>query len=354
MKKIHLIVFSVACLLALAGFSIESVYAGEGILGKLDENITLSGAVEVEASYKDYDCDNLAADDSEESDIALATVELGIDMDFYEYLKGHLVFLWQEDDTEPVDLDEGTITLGGIEDFPFYLTAGKLYVPFGMFNSHFISDPLTLELGETRESAALIGCANDQFDLSLGVFNGDIDETGKDNKIESFVAAAVFTPPAEMLEDLGISLGVSYISNIADSNGLGDDISGSGVETVKDYVGGLSAFLSASYNALTLEAEYLGALDKFEAGELSFDNGRKVEPKAWNFELAYAITEKWEAAIKYEGSEDLWDFLPEKQYGAVLSYNLFENTTVSIEYLHGEYENKDEQDLVTTQLAMEF
>ena len=47
-------------------------------------------------------------------------------------------------------------------------------------------------------------------------------------------------------------------------------------------------------------------------------------------------------------------FLPEEQYGAVITYSLFENTAIALEYLHGEFENDDERDLLTTQLAVEF
>ena len=121
------------------------------------------------------------------------------------------------------------------------------------------------------------------------------------------------------------------------------------------YVEGLSAFLSISYmDKFFFEFEYLGALDEFEAGELLFDDGKEFQPETWNFELAYAATDRLEVAVKYEGGDDLGDFLPEDQYGAAVTYGLFENTSLALEYLHGEFENDDERDLVTTQLAVEF
>lgn len=313
------------------------------------ERISFSGAVEVEAYCMDYDSED--DEDVDESDIVLATAELGVGVNINEYTKGHVLFLWQEDDTEPVDVDEGIITLSGIENIPFYLTAGKMYVPFGMFNSHFISDPITLEIGETRESAVLVGYANDYVDFSLSAFNGDIDEVDKDNKVESFVISVAGIISSEDVEGAEISLGVSYISNIADSNGIEAEVVNGELE---NYIPGLGGFLSVIYGNLSFEAEYVCANDKFEVGELSFDDGREIKPSAWNCELAYAFTEKLEIAGRYEGSDDLWDFQPEQQYGAVVSYNLFKNTTIALEYLHGEYENKDERDLTTAQLAIEF
>ena len=331
----------------------------EGILEKWADKITLSGLIEAEAYYENYDYDTPGKSDDDSSDITLATVELGVDVDITKHVKGHVLFLWEEDDTEPVDVDEGFITLNGADVVPLYLNVGKLYVPFGNFESHFISDPLTLELGETRESALTVGCVNEWMDVSVSAFNGDIDETGEDNHIESYVAAASFSVPEELISNFGIKAGVSYISNIADSDSLQDeDDDGNEIiigSEVKDYVEGLSAFLSISYmDKLFFEFEYLGALDEFEAGELLFDDGKEFQPETWNLELAYAATDRLEVAVKYEGGDDLGDFLPEDQYGVAVTYGLFENTSLSLEYLHGEFENDDERDLITTQLAVEF
>ncbi|HDH52893.1 MAG TPA: hypothetical protein ENH24_00220 [Nitrospirae bacterium] len=68
----------------------------------------------------------------------------------------------------------------------------------------------------------------------------------------------------------------------------------------------------------------------------------------------YTFGRRAEIAGRYECSKDLWDFQPEQQYGLVLSYNLFKNTTIALEHLHGKYENKDEQNLTTAQFAIEF
>jgi len=326
----------------------------EGVLGKWADKITLSGLIEAEACYEDYDYDDPAEDDYDSSDITLATVELGVDVDIIKHVKGHVLFLWEEDDTEEVIVDEGFIALDGEDVVPLYLNVGKMYVPFGNFESHFISDPLTLELGETRESALRVGYVNEWLDFSVSAFNGDIDETGEDNHIESYVAGASFSVPEELISNFGITAGVSYISNIADSDNLQDEALIPAGE-VKDYVEGLSAFLSISFmDKFFLECEYLGALDEFERGELSFDGGNEFQPETWNLELAYAATDRLEVAVKYEGGDDLGDFLPEDQYGAAVTYGLFENTSLSLEYLHGEFENDDERDLFTTQLAVEF
>ena len=316
--------------------------------GEWVDGLTLSGAIEVEANYESMDFDDASVQDTDASDLALATVELGVDADIVKHVKGHVLFKWEGD---PVDVDEGFIILDGEDSVPFYLNVGKLYVPFGQFESHFISDPMTLEIGETNQNALKVGYANDWIELSAAIFNGDIDETGDDDHMNSLAGSVVLSLPEGVVPDLALTAGVSYLSNIADSDGLEGETPG----TVSDSVGGFSAFLSASFrDKVFVEIEYLGATDDFAAGELSFDGGSTFAPRAWNIEVALAPVEGIELAARYEGSDDLGDFAPESQYGVALSYDLFESTSLAFEYLHATFQNNDERDLLTTQLAVEF
>jgi hypothetical protein len=318
------------------------------VLGKWAENITLSGAIEVEAGYENMNFAGAGVEDEDTSDIALAKVELGVDVDITEHVGGHVLF---KDDTESIFVDEGFIILDGKDVLPLYLNLGKMFVPFGYFESHFISDPLTKALGETSESAIKVGYASEWMEACLAVFNGDIDEVNDDDHIKGFVSSVVFTLPEGTLPNVGVTLGASYISNIADSDGLEGETPGA----VTDYVGGFGAFISASFmDRFFLEAEFVGAADEFEPGELSFDGGQALQPATWNLELAVALTDTIEVAARCEGADDLADFLPEIQYGAAVAFSLFENTALAFEYLHGEFENDDERDLLTTQLAVAF
>jgi len=346
--------FVVTLSLFIAVFVVSGPAICEEDGGKWFENITLSGAIEVEAGFEKIDYNDPATKDEDSSDIVVATVEVGIDAEITKHVSGHILFLYEEDDT-PLEVDEAIISIDGEDVVPLYLNAGQLYVPFGNFESHMISDPVALELGETRESAVVAGFANDWLDISAGVFNGDIDETGEDNKINSYVAAAVFTLPENTISGFGLSAGASYISNIGDSNSLQDDITDSGVETVNDYVAGYSAFISISVlDRFFFNAEYLTAADEFAAGELSFDGGQEFKPSTLYVELAVGVIDDLEIAVRYEASDDCGDFLPEKRYGGAVTYGLFENTSLGLEYLHGEFKNNDETDVITAQLAIEF
>ncbi|MBA2882451.1 hypothetical protein HNR65_002798 [Desulfosalsimonas propionicica] len=315
--------------------------------GQWTDRISISGLLEVEGVYEDRDNRDGTGEDS--SDLNLATVELGIDAQFNDYVSGHVVFLWEEDDTEPVDLDEGFITLRPGRASPFYLTAGKLYVPFGNFETHMVSDPLTLELGETRESAAVAGVKQNGFYASAYVFNGDTDKYNDDSHLDNFGANAGYIMERE---NFTLDAGVGYINNILDSDFLSDE----GIEEVDDYVGGVAAHAIFSSGPVTLIGEYMTALDDTEYT----DNGNIMEIKeisAWNLELAYGFTfaeKDTTLAVGWQGTDDAGGFLAEDRYICAMSMDVFDSTSVALEYFHEEYENDDENDAVTAQLAFAF
>lgn len=44
------------------------------------------------------------------------------------------------------------------------------------------------------------------------------------------------------------------------------------------------------------------------------------------------VTEDLEIGLRFEGSDDCVDFLPEMQYGVIFSYGLFKNTGLAVEF----------------------
>lgn len=305
----------------------------------LMDGVSVGALLEAEASFgKD------AGDDV--SDVVLATFELDIDADLNEWARGHALLLWEEDDTEPVDLDEATITLGGTEGMPAYISAGKMYIPFGAFNSHFVSDPLVQELGETRESAILVGYGNSKFELQATVFNGDLDDG--DDHADNTVVSATLTPFE------AVRVGASWISDIGESEALQELTEEALVGTPGlnyEEASGVGAFLSLTAWKLVLDAEYVAATDDFGPQILGEE---ALRPAAWNTELAFHSGERWEVAAKVEGSHDFPGF-PETQYGVAAAMAISDSTTLAIEYLHGEYDGESPgRNMATCQLSLEF
>lgn len=332
------------------------------------QRIEFSGTIEVEAVYEQIK--PKVGKKEDHSDLTLATVDFAIDALINDRMKTHVLFEYEDDEDVEEDLivDEAIILFQAEEvcvpdlscNSPWYASVGKLTVPFGYFESNFISGPLTEDLGETKETAVIAGIYNPFINIAAGVFNGDTDKAGNSNRIESYVAACTFTLPEDVSPNVGLMIGVSYISNIADSDELADFF----IEefdpdpiAITDYVAGFSSFLSISFmNRLFIEAEYVGAVE-------SFEEDKNFEPKAWNFEVAFIPIEDFEVIVRYGGSSDTLpvtllpdteNFLPDKQVGICGIYEIFNNTSISLEYLHEEFENDDEVVTITTQLAVEF
>jgi hypothetical protein len=308
------------------------------------DRIQVSGLIEVEAGYQEVD----SVSDEDNSDVDLATVELVFDAKIVDAVDGHVMIKYEDDE---VFVDEGFITLSGGDAFPAYLIAGRQYIPFGNFDSHFVTDPNTLILGETTEGAVVAGyrLGGQLVDFSAGVFNGRADEAGEDDAIDSFVTAVTVQPFESIL------FGASYMSNLASSNALSEKLTDPNSE-IDSLVAAWSAFASVEFlERYYLIAEYVAAVDEFAAGEIYLGDTRARQPSAWNLELGIALAEGLEVAARYGGSDDGAEFLPESQYGAVVSWGVFENTNLALEYLHDEYEDDaKEADTLTAQLAVEF
>jgi hypothetical protein len=335
-----------------------------GIKERLDalenimKGIEFSGVIELEAGYSDVDYDDPGEEDERSSDLSVANVEFAVDVGITDQVKGHVLFKYEDDENVIVDeaiihfQADGVCVPNEACNSMWYASAGKLYVPFGYFESHFVSDPLTLELGETRETAIVAGIHFSGLNLAAGVYNGDMDETDADDHIEDYVAAITYTLPEGVVNGFGFMAGVSFVSDIADSDGLTDFLNETGADSVDKYVAGYSAFLSISIiDKIAIELEYMTAGDDF-ADTPALGSG--FEPSAWNAEVAFVPLDNLEIAARYGGSNDTLNMLPETQYGVVVAYGLFENTSLALEFIHNQFENDDEADIITAQLAVAF
>lgn len=311
------------------------------------DRLQISGLIEVEAYHEKVDYKDPTSPDETTSDVDLATVELVVDARVVAHVDGHVMFKYEDDD---VFVDEGFIVLTGGDAFPAYLIAGRQYIPFGDFDSHFVTDPNTLILGETNVGSGVAGYrfGGERIEISVGAFNGKIDKVGGDNAIDSVVASIVAQPFEALM------VGASYTSNLASSDTFSEFV----IDPIDDLVGAWSAFVNFQFfERFKFIAEYVAAVDNFNTGEI-YDAAdmQERQPSAWNLELAAVIVDRLELAVRYGGSEDGGaEFLPESQYGSVLNWGFFKNTNLAFEYLHDKYEDDtQETDTLTVQLAVEF
>jgi hypothetical protein len=313
--------------------------------------IGLSGLVEVEAGYN-------SGPDSNESDITLATVELGVDAQVTPWVNTHVLILFEEDGTDPPEIDEGIITLGKPDASPFSLAVGQIYVPFGNYESSLVSDPLTLEIGETRESAVQVGYVSGGLYGSTYLFNGDTNDGSE--QIDQFGFNLGLTKDAKE-GGIGYSIGLSWINSLADSNALQEAVTDS--DNLADKVPGFSMHAIIHTGPLTLIGEHLTATESFDATDLAF-NGSGAKPAAFNLEAGYAFAlggKEANFALAWQETKEAMALeLPETRYLAALSVDTFENTTLAFEYAHNkdyaasEGGSEEDADIFTAQLSVTF
>lgn len=304
----------------------------------LGKHLRFSGLFELEAGYQKTD------GQASQSDLVLATAQLSTEAAINDHIGGRLSLLFEEGETEPVEVDEAVIFLHCPQ--PLFgqrlgFHGGRMYLPFGQFNSSMISDPLTLELGETRNTAALLALDGALWSLSVGAFSGEVGDSSQ-KKIDALVAALTLTPWE------GLSFGASYLSDLGESDVAlvaNPTVHGSGVAAA-------SAFVSLALGPFGLEGELVTALDDFDPALVGSNDLTGKRPQAWGLEAGWAASEGLQLALRAEGTRDFLDDL--QRYGGTASYGLFPNTVLALEYLYGQPDRGPDSQTLTAQLAFEF
>ncbi|MDY6952169.1 MAG: LbtU family siderophore porin, partial [Thermodesulfobacteriota bacterium] len=347
----------------------NNALAMEESAGEILSSIHFSGLIEVGAAWQDVDYAEGGSDDA--SDLCLTTFELEAEAEVNEWVRAAALMLYEDatsfhggNHESSFEIEEAMVTIGNTEKYPAYLTAGKMVVPFGALLTHFPDDPLmdvpvTLVMGETIEKAVLVGVECPLgFSATGYVFNGDVDEVEQENQIESYGLDVRYA--TEDFNGVELLVGASYISNLAESDGLEEHLEEAlehhGVEGIDEYVAGFDAYLHAGFEGFFVDVEYMTALDEFEHHELAA-NGEGAEPAVWNLEAGYNLDwgKNLEIVLKYAGSDEAGALeIPEDRYGLCLNQEIWEGLVGSVAYLHDEFESDDEREVLYAQIAVEF
>ncbi|SDZ78002.1 hypothetical protein SAMN05660420_00270 [Desulfuromusa kysingii] len=313
------------------------------------QQVQISGAIEAEVGYSS-DYDNV-----KESDVDLTTLELGVDVVLTDFFSGFALMKWEEDGDEGVFLDEGGVVLGNVEEYGVAATVGKLYVPFGVYETGMISDSLTLELGEVREGAVVVDFGASGFYGSAYAFNSAINDDDEDDMIDAYGVTAGYLFESN---SVSVDLSAGWISNLTSSGGFSGYLDDEGYDPIDGYTAGATATVVVGFADFTIIGEYLTALDSDYLAEA------EAEPAAWNLEVNYGFEVAGHGAslaASYQGSDEAAILgLPEMRIGAAFGFDITEGFGIALEYVHDEdYDSVDggtdeSADAVTCQLALEF
>jgi len=260
--------------------------------------------------------------DTRDRDVS-STLDLGVLATPSSWIKAEAIFELEhafEGDAPDFTLDEGTVSL---RRGAFELEAGRLYVSFGEYFSHFASGPM-LEFGETRgDGVDLSFTPNERVDLAVFGYHGPAEPSGSEGTDLNWGGALAGSP----LESW--NLGISYLSDLADAkDGLLDAYGNQYASRVH----AVSAYSVLGAGRFEVTAEMVKALNAFK--ELPADAN---QPFAWNVELAFFPQGLIDGALRLEGSEELQN-APRLAGGAALSWRPLRAVSITVEYLHGDYD----------------
>jgi len=286
-----------------------------------------------------------------------ATLDLEFSYQPCDWFRGDLLITW--DDETPLEIDEGFVTVGDTETFPLFLTAGKLTLPFGLFETSMISDPLTQEIGEIKTYAGVLGIEWQGLYASTFIYDGstiDGDDDGRDLKVFGVSAGYLYEDDA-----LVFMVGSGWIDNITDADSFSEFLHEERLQ-LKDRSPGAVIYSLIEYGPLTFSAEYVTALEHIEViDEDEVEDLGRTE--AWSTELSYSgeiVEAEFVVALSYGESDSLGDLLPEKRFGAGVSFSPLPYLNLACEYLR-EHDypisrggTGDEANIVTFQMELEY
>jgi len=317
-----------------ASLRTAGLFASYALLSTNSFAIETFGLIETEYGYSE-----------DESDISLATAAFGISHELDEKTAAEIVMLYEEGDTD-LEVDTAILTFQPSEWAT--LQAGQSYLGYGVFETYMVSDPLTLELGETRETMVGGEMRAKGFTLSAAAFNGDISSSDKDNQTNQFILG--------LSHDLEFDQGsiltkLSYINSLADSDSLQELVQTTDSQ-VDDYTAGWSASFVGKIGQFSLIAEHLSAIDEFAAGV--FNTAGDIKPQASTLEIGYLIGET-NLGLSYQESEDTQFLeLPENRRMIAMFTPLSESLVFGLEYaLDKDFDDATTHSM-TAQIAAEF
>lgn len=350
--------------------------------------VGVSGVVEIEAAQeKGYDGESV-------NGLDVATVDLVVAAEVNDWMGAETVLTY-DGDGDKMTVDTATLTLAP-PDTPVALIAGRhgfggsTPVPFGVYETGMVSDPLTKDLGGASDDAVQLALDLDGVSASAFVFKGENDR-GENDRIENFGFSAGY---ALERDEVSFALGLSWIDDIGESGGFrdatGEFMSASeykaAVAEIREDTGiadrdkpaeiaalegfrgaskvaGGGASLVAGFGGMTVIAEYVTAMSEFKPYEVAFrDKGAK--PSAWMVEAGYGFElagKPSSVAVGYQGTgQALALGLPESRFLVGFSVELLEAFSLNLEYArHRDYGRGDggtgkSGNTATALLAAEF
>jgi len=346
-----------------------SFLEGFAQLQNINDRVSLSGNVDIVAFFAETDDSSY---DTDSSDILVDQVRLALDIDITDNVKALVALQYEDyqvsspDEAESVgtqggdlQVDEAYIEIGGEEGI--YSRWGKQYFNFGDVAEfgNFINDTLARQLSELRDTGVTLGYRTEGLDLSVWALNAsqtDADDAADmDDEIDTYGASLAFSKSEE---DSGVTLGVSYTSNLyASDNSVGGIGAIGAAGTFEDEIAAIAAYGSITSGPLWLHVQWVSALDETDEG------ATENEPEALSVEAAFTFAagdQDWTLAAKWEDADEVSttdEDVEAEIWGLSLSTEIYENTRLTLNYENQEWEDSSDEtdvDWFALELSVSF
>lgn len=316
----------------------------EGLSGlKLSDRIAIGGTIKINANANnDHDRD-FTTPRLKSSDVMVNKAEVVIDGKVNEWVESKVVLLYEEKGPasgKEVTLDAATVTIANPSATPVYMSGGLMTVPFGNFRTLMVTDPLALDLGETKETALQLGFKQSSYSGSIYLFNGDAETTGKSSQLDGLGGSLAY----DHSYDFGkVHFGADMISTLEDSDGISD--SAIDETSMVRHIPGLSLHGSVGYGPWTVLGEYMTALKSFDTSEMLW-NSYGARPWIASSELGYGwnlMGYEGTVAAGYQQTGEAGGLvMPKRRIRGGIKVAVFTNTDLALELAHDiDYETYD-------------
>lgn len=298
---------------------------------EFDKKFILSGNIAIDASWHS---NGFGKSQDITSDIG-AKVDIDIGAFINPYMMGYAQY---SASSSNIFLDQAFINVGNLDESPFYLTLGRIYLPSGNFGSVLVSSSLVRRLTRIRANAVSAGYAGNGVYMALYGFDGPASRKGN-TKIDQWGVNLQIDNDVLPNDYIRWVVGASYVNNIASAHDFPQD----GFDDhLRDHVGYYNLRGGIGIGDLQAQIEYVSAVKSFNnnVGGLQF-NGHGALPKAIVYQLSYIFENSLigngpaSFGISYSTTQQaLWkNGLPRKQYGMAYKAEITEFVGFGIEYL---------------------
>ncbi|MFN3234878.1 MAG: LbtU family siderophore porin [Gammaproteobacteria bacterium] len=183
-------------------------------------------------------------------------------------------------DSDQFYVDQAYITIGNLDRYPFYLQAGKQYIPFGRYDLYPITKSFVQVLTESNQTDVQAGFITERgLYGSAYVFENPVSEgSASGDESTNFGVSLGF---ARDINAVDIDMGVDYLYDMTAVDAINARIQTTGSDYYRDRVAAISPYFHASSGPFGFEAEYVTALESFNKADVPYKASSSDGAQPW-------------------------------------------------------------------------